>query len=287
MKRLATPTYPDVTTLRNLAKNARLGSHPHLKNNLKNILAKYVTYRLVNGDPWTVPPLGIGDPLKKSLITHYNDPPKGLEYLERLRDSGSPDVCPMCGSLKSGTLDHVLPKTDYPEFAVFTLNLVPACDCNTLRREEYKGDAAGERVLHPYFDACLHQRLVHADFSGNLQHPDVTIKICCGPIPEYDTVKFHVETVVLKTRILQFLDAKWMQMIRQPSSVLMNIGNGPVIELNVRDVALNMLQLYDLQHGTPNNWFSIFYAGILHSPRVTHWLATRITGINNGTIVPT
>ena len=63
------------------------------------------------------------------------------------------DRCPFCGGIgRPKTLDHYLPKANYPVFSVHPANLVPSCrDCNT-----GKGNAiileAGKQVLHPYFD---------------------------------------------------------------------------------------------------------------------------------------
>lgn len=62
--------------------------------------------------------------------------------------------CPYCGGIGDvDPLDHYLPKSRYPQFAVLPTNLVPCCDrCNKLsgsgavRRRE-------EQTLHPYFDA--------------------------------------------------------------------------------------------------------------------------------------
>lgn len=59
--------------------------------------------------------------------------------------------CPMCGFGEASTLDHYLPRSVYPEFSVFALNLLPACArCNLL-----KGTAVGrtpaEQFLHCFF----------------------------------------------------------------------------------------------------------------------------------------
>ncbi|WP_456797488.1 HNH endonuclease [Bradyrhizobium sp. USDA 4473] len=63
--------------------------------------------------------------------------------------------CPMCGSSVTGSVDHFLPKEDFPEFSLMAANLVPACShCNSgAKRQTYKGASADERFLHPYFDA--------------------------------------------------------------------------------------------------------------------------------------
>lgn len=61
--------------------------------------------------------------------------------------------CPYCGGIGSvDPLDHYLPKSRYPQFAVCPTNLIPCCDrCNKLSGasvlESYEG-----QTLNPYFD---------------------------------------------------------------------------------------------------------------------------------------
>lgn len=60
--------------------------------------------------------------------------------------------CGMCFHQKPTTLDHYLPKTKYPIYAVNPFNLIPCCrDCNTYK-STYSPTEADEALLHPYFD---------------------------------------------------------------------------------------------------------------------------------------
>ncbi len=63
------------------------------------------------------------------------------------------DKCPFCGGIgRPKSLDHYLPKANYPQFSVFPHNLVPACrDCNTGKSNSLATNL-NEQVLHPYFD---------------------------------------------------------------------------------------------------------------------------------------
>lgn len=62
--------------------------------------------------------------------------------------------CPFCGISESSTLDHYLPKEQYPEFSVFPKNLVPSCAvCNTRKRDGILGKGTNVRMfLHPCYD---------------------------------------------------------------------------------------------------------------------------------------
>lgn len=63
--------------------------------------------------------------------------------------------CPFCAISESSTLDHFLPKEQYPEFSIFPKNLVPSCAvCNTRKRDRILIDGTDVRMfLHPCFDA--------------------------------------------------------------------------------------------------------------------------------------
>lgn len=62
--------------------------------------------------------------------------------------------CPFCGISESSTLDHYLPKEQYPEFSVFPKNLVPSCAvCNTRKRDRILDEGTNVRMfLHPCYD---------------------------------------------------------------------------------------------------------------------------------------
>lgn len=70
--------------------------------------------------------------------------------------------CPLCAQRKIGSLDHHLPKTYYPIYAVTPINLVPACvDCNKAKSQHYP-TSAQTQSLHPYFDNVTGHRWLFA-----------------------------------------------------------------------------------------------------------------------------
>lgn len=62
--------------------------------------------------------------------------------------------CPFCGISETSTLDHYLPKEQYPEFSIFPKNLVPSCAvCNTRKRDRILDVGTNTRMfLHPCYD---------------------------------------------------------------------------------------------------------------------------------------
>ncbi|MHB9839678.1 HNH endonuclease [Paraburkholderia terrae] len=76
----------------------------------------------------------------------------GRPIYDRIKGSAKFRRCPLCGQRVVKTLDHYLPKTQFPELAVFPANLVPACaDCNKSKLAHVALNR-GQETFHPYFD---------------------------------------------------------------------------------------------------------------------------------------
>lgn len=107
-------------------------------------------------------PVVLGN-ITKSVFVHLYD------YYMVKRDPGrsiyneiliaANDSCPLCGGLgHARTIDHYLPKANYPQFSILPYNLVPACrDCNTDKGNPIITDA-GKQLFHPYYDqGCFYE----------------------------------------------------------------------------------------------------------------------------------
>ncbi len=79
-------------------------------------------------------------------------------YYEKLKQSLPDNICPYC-MMNAGepNLDHFLPKSDFKQYAVTPVNLVPSCvNCNT------KKLASNESAVHPYFHDFSSTRWLYA-----------------------------------------------------------------------------------------------------------------------------
>ena len=78
-------------------------------------------------------------------------------------------ICPFCDHWLVSTLDHLLPKGQFPMLAVAPDNLVGACaDCNKLKLA-FAPAAAEDVILHPYFDNVENERWLAAQVvEGNV-----------------------------------------------------------------------------------------------------------------------
>lgn len=272
MNKISQPAYNDAAAFAQLAVNPRLGSYPHFTGLVGIITGGYQQYQAVAGNALHVLHVPMTEPQGDFLRAHYKNPPSCLEHIEQLRAASGLRACPMCGSLHTANLDHLLPKSSYPEFAVFSLNLVPACSCNEKRNDTLVGANVGERVLHPYFDNCLAQRLVKAHFQDLGPVPRVSVRICIEHgHPDYSAVAFHVESVLKRTRVESHLAGQWSRLYRKPSLIIRALDTQPETQEQLRRIIERELALLDESFESKNNWNSIFCAGLLDD-HVIPWL---------------
>lgn len=278
MKKLDVPNTDDVTAFVSLANNARLGSFPHLRDLVGPIKAAYETYKDSFPSPNFVfrPPT---DDQAAFLLGHFKSPPKDLDFIKTMRRVSDSRECSMCGSLHSGTLDHYLSKNTFPQFAVFSKNLVPACKCNSKRGEKLHGNQPGERILHPYYDECMSERIVRARFDDLGAVPRVSLELMIPRVhAQYAAIAFHVREIVDKSAIKGYLADRWSNLFRKPSLVVRAFEKNYAAEADVREALSAELAKLDDTHGGKNNWNSVFVSGLLE-PLTLAWLTSRLSDV--------
>jgi hypothetical protein len=276
VNKLQLPAYDDSAAFKNLSNNHRLGSHPKLEPLVDFVLAGYAQYEAVNGTPTLVQNHQINAEAAAFLKGHYASPPADLSHITEMRESTEHLVCPMCGSMHSGTLDHYLPKNGFPIYSVFSKNLVPACKCNSKRKEQILGANPGERVLHPYFDDCLGERLLSARFEELGAVPRVNLVLLISDThPLHSAIEFHVRTIVQRSAVVKYLADRWSALCRRPSRVVRAFANNIATQAMVRALLEEELDALDDLHKGRNNWNSIFISGLLDPP-VTAWITSNL-----------
>ncbi|MFS0574988.1 HNH endonuclease [Sporosarcina sp. 179-K 3D1 HS] len=94
-------------------------------------------------------------------MAHQNGP--GYKIYNKIKKATFNRTCPICGQRKVSTLDHVLPKSEYPSLVVAPINLIPAChECNKLKSSKIAKSSL-EETLHPYFDDLGMERFLFAE----------------------------------------------------------------------------------------------------------------------------
>ncbi|MEZ3416206.1 HNH endonuclease [Pantoea dispersa] len=87
------------------------------------------------------------------LYSYYMVGKDAGRYIYDLILTTAKNVCPYCGGIGfATTLDHYLPKSIFPQFAVSPENLIPACkDCNVEKKDTVVQNYH-EQPFHPFYD---------------------------------------------------------------------------------------------------------------------------------------
>lgn len=296
MKHLKPHNFDDYLALNNLEKSEQ--------TYISKILCKGAKYSLV--DQYKLYATYVKDPksltsrfkklqiLSTLLINAYESAPVAVNPLKSyVQDKLSPNICPMCGSSKTGTADHYFPKEEYPEYSIFSWNLVPACDCNTKRGATLFGKDKDEWIIHPYFEKRLKGRILTIDFifPTSKQFPEATTlepslkigKLYTSGIPKA-TIDFHVKEIQEKTTMLDWVETEWAQMRLTPCDSLTWYPSGTVQTSEVKARVEEVRNSNDRRLGTPNNWTSALLDGIASSQNALKMVTD---AINNGISHPT
>lgn len=142
-----------------------------LKNRLQSISNTIETHanlyieRAAHGNTYTINPILhtrgsdpfiVNDIRKSELINLYDynmvQRHPGRTTYDQILVSAN-EKCPFCGGIgRPKSLDHYLPKANYPQYSVLPQNLIPACrDCNTGKSNDLALEP-GQQPIHPYFD---------------------------------------------------------------------------------------------------------------------------------------
>ena len=143
------------------------------------------------------------DSLKK-LYTNQMVPKDkpARKYYDELMSLPPLNRCPFCGIGTVTTLDHYLPKSEFPIFSILPYNLVASCkDCNTGKLADY-ATTKNSQTLHPYYDDFTYEQWL---FARVLQTSPVSIEFYVSPPSawsqiEKDRVKSHFDNYQLEKR---------------------------------------------------------------------------------------
>ncbi|EKT4505757.1 hypothetical protein QM325_02585 [Pseudomonas putida] len=242
-----------------------------------DLTARYQQYDDQKGCPSGMPPLSLRDYVdtdneetarKKSLIGLYDPAEDKYPYneLEKLRKKNKLLACPVCGELgRPRTLDHCLPKTTYPEFAINLLNLVPACDwCQGEKLADYQNAAGTRSFLHPYYDE-VNRPLYSIMLQAPYLTPVITFEIR-NDLPRglQDLVASHLDGISFWERFKEYFESSYLNVIRMASDTR---------EAGMITVATAIQSAYQLQVGKGvNSWDAVVYRSLLEDADVMEFL---------------
>ncbi|MED0998362.1 HNH endonuclease [Bacillus mobilis] len=160
MKNLVPPSLDSKAVYDDIQRNARSQDKITRLERLKpHVFSRYDDYELNVLQLEMISPSSIIDSEdKKAMESCYNRSSQG--YLEgkvvqkilSIQTAQYKNKCPYCGIDKPRTIDHYLPKSNFPEFSIYPPNLIPCCGhCNTRKNDRWL-DGQKRMFLNLYYD---------------------------------------------------------------------------------------------------------------------------------------
>lgn len=204
------------------------------------------------------------------LLEYYEKAPVSLnhELLKRRNEHGL-YLCPFCGNPKKpDTLDHFIPKDQWPEYSIFANNLVPQCrGCAPIKGENYYcNEVSAAKFIHPIYSDLL-QRFrfkitVVFDKSNNRPCFSISlIRVLNAEENESQRVIFHIKNLKIKTRVIRFCQDDYRRWKRRLSKNRFDLR----IALRQR---LSEIPKYDWGR----DWKTAFIEGLLDNEDVIDYL---------------
>lgn len=260
---LATPDFDDAAYIKEMCETYDWQAHEAAWQ------AACETYVTEGGDPWKFDPTEFTPDIGEALGDLY-DTRSQNKTLVGIRRTRRLKCCPMCGGQIGTHLDHYPPRKHFPEFSVFTPNLVPAyAECNsTNKRTIYRGNT-DERFLHPYFDKLAN----HPLWRARVEPPDDSANFIPEPAPGFDEpttrrIQFHL-THALGDGFARWAETEWANL---PQRIRDFLDDKAVITLIDVTTALARLQRDAMTTDGLNAWLTAQLRGIRANPDAIAYL---------------
>ena len=225
------------------------------------------------------------DALKyNSLFNLYDSDSEDTKDLKKEIKEISRTKCPYCGISESSHLDHFLPRAKFPEFSIYSPNLIYVCSiCNST----YKGDdvvnSLGERkFFNPYFD----------NFIEDIQFLKCEIKVENGIYPEfkfyiedlsssndyeYKVIRNHFEAMHLQTRYMEQIVKEEFKRFRNE---YINKKSRIYYETSMDEIKGDIdKKLRGYQDENINNWEKVFWESLKESEECLNLIVNKVIPI--------
>ena len=201
------------------------------------------------------------DNLKKLYKNQMLNNKEPRKIYDKIMGFSKLSKCPFCGINQVSTLDHYLPKSEFPTFSVLPYNLIPCCkDCNHGKSTAY-ADSEEEQTLHPYYDNFDDDQWLFADV---IEEPFSPIKYKAIPPNTLDDIekkriKKHFEEFELGKRFsiettseLAVLRNRFTRSVLSPTKIRKYLKE---LEVDHRENYVNSWQTALYQALSDSEWY--------------------------------
>lgn len=260
MNKLERPAIDDAESLRRCLTHRQPPTRAVLEAALSSIEAAYDTYEesILGGQFEALP---FTQEERAALAGNYEltRPGRPLHDIRSTLMAGSRHArCPYCGWAQVGTLDHYLPKASFSEFAILSLNLVPACyRCNTVKASAFSSD--GVRIWHAYLDTVPEVVVLTAQVDAAPAALEVTFALETSPSLDAGTFQI-LEFTFESLRLAEFYRTEATMTVYDDADNFRRAysGSGPE---GLRAYCMDRFRAHERAWG-PNHWRAALYRSL-------------------------
>jgi hypothetical protein len=206
MRKLVPSSLEPNQVFNEIASAKRLERGERLKIIALEIYNYYKTYSESISDLSAMNPIGFTGLEKEDLEDCYsgktNPLNKLLADIRELQDLPIRNQCQYCGIASANTFDHYLPISIFPEFAVFSLNLLPCCDtCNKYKSNIFLVEGK-RQIINLYYDNLLSERYLNVSISYKDDVPSAEYSLI-QPIGISDSQFSLIQSHYTKLKLLE------------------------------------------------------------------------------------
>lgn len=266
MRNLPAPLLNDRIVFSNIAKAKAYTYKTRLYKVRADVNSRYKEYMTHELNLEDLPLSNINVFCADALVKCYSS---RTNLLDSLRDKLLyPDIddfdeCPLCGIGEPSTLDHYLPKEEFPEFSIFSKNLIPICSpCNS----SYKGVKwieNGKRLfIHTYFDIFPAQAFFTASITvgANLSLAFNTLSVPAH-IDFSELFSRHFEKLKLNDRYKRKAASEIARKKSRFEAILIKSGSPADVASALLKEAVDLRAEY-----SHNHWKPALYEALSQSP---------------------
>lgn len=180
------------------------------------------------------------------------------------------NLCPYCQLDKVGTLDHILPKTPFPEYSSMPWNLIPCCSTCNSKKDDFWLDEHNKRCfINFYIDDIPPIQYFFADVSvvnGDLEIK-YNLRFPAGyPVDLKERIESHYQKLDLVNRYLENSD----DVIEDLKDVIRNYAPG-VTDAEIINSVKNVCNEKQARLGI-NYWVAVLEKACVSSNAVYAYL---------------
>lgn len=187
-------------------------------------------------------------------------------------------LCPNCQADDAHTLDHYLPKTDFPEFSDNPLNLILCCqDCNGKKGKRWRKD--GKRIqLNLYLDNIPDVKYLYVTVNMVNGLPDATFEVK-RPIGATDAIFDKIENHYSKLKLCskKFVEKTYDALSELRSSL--RPAYEKLSEAQAKESMMETVVEWKRKYGQ-NYWKAVLLEACGANPEVWTWFMTKEEDVN-------